>query len=134
MKKILRIIFIELAGLYFASRIASGMSFQNGTQSFFITGIALGIAAYLLKPIINLLLLPLTLITLGAFKIIGHTITLFVVDVALEEFEVIGFNFAGFTSQYFDLPPVNFEKGILAYLAFSVLIWCFTGFINWIRK
>jgi uncharacterized membrane protein YvlD (DUF360 family) len=134
MKKILRIILVELAGLYIAAQIATGLSFQNQAEGFLITGLALGIAMYSVKPIINLLLLPLTLATMGAFKIIGHAITLYIVDIALSQFEIVGFHFAGFTSEIFDLPAINFEKGPLAYLAFSLLIWFFTGLINWVRK
>jgi uncharacterized membrane protein YvlD (DUF360 family) len=134
MKRILRVILIELAALYIASQIAAGLVFQNQAEGFIVTGIALGIAMYSIRPIINILLLPLTLATLGIFKVVGHTITLFIVDVALTKFEVIGFHFAGFSSQYFDLPSVNLDRGPFAYLAFSIIIWLFTGLINWVRK
>lgn len=134
MKRILRVILIEFAGLYVASQIASGLVFRSGAEGFFITGIALGIAMYSIRPIIDILLLPLTLATLGAFKIIGHALTLFIVDVALDNFEVVGFNFSGFTSDYFELPDVSFEEGPFSYLAFSILIWLVTAVINWVRK
>ena len=134
MKRVLRIIAIELAGLYIATQIAGGLVFQNQAEGFIITGVALGIAMVLLKPIINILLLPLTLATMGAFRIVGHAITLFIVDVALTQFEVAGFHFAGISTNYFDLPAINLDKGPLAYLAFSIVIWFFTGFINWLRK
>lgn len=127
-------ILVELAGLYIAAQIAQGLSFTNQAEGFIITGIVLGIAMYSVRPIINLLLLPLNLATLGLFRIAGHTITLFIVDVALTEFELTGFHFSGFTSTYFDLPAIDFDRGAWAYLAFSILIWFFTTLINWIRK
>lgn len=134
MKRILRVVLVELAGLYIASQIARGLIFQNQAEGFVITGVVLGIAMYSVRPLINLLLLPLNLATLGLFRIVGHALTLFIVDVALSEFEVSGFHFAGLTSRVFDFPAIDFDKGVFAYLAFSILIWFFTGLINWVRK
>jgi len=134
MKRILRIIAVELVGLYLADQIAQGLVFQNQTEGFLITGLALGVAMFSIRPIINILLLPLTLATMGIFKIIGHAITLFIVDVALVQFEVVGFKFAGFTSQYFDLPALELSKGPLSYLAFSIVISIITALVNWLRK
>ncbi len=134
MKRILRIIVIELAALYLTTQIASGLVFANQLEGILITSVALGIAMHLLKPIINLLLLPINLATFGLFKIVGHAITVFIVDVALTQFEVAGFNFPGMTTQLFDLPPIVLEKGPLSYLAFAIVISAITGIINWLRK
>lgn len=134
MKRILRIIVIELAALYMATQFASGLIFARGFEGLLITSIALGLAMHLLKPIINLLLLPINLATMGLFRIVAHAITIFIVDVALTQFEVSGFNFPGMTSEYFDLPSIVFEKGPLAYLAFAIVISSITGLINWLRK
>lgn len=134
MKRILRIIVIEIAGLYVASQIASGMIFASQPESILIAGAALGIAMFLIKPIINILLLPLTLATMGLFRFAGHAITIYVVDVALPQFNIEAFNFPGLKSQYLDIPEIHFQKGILAYFAFSFLIWFITGMINWLRK
>ncbi len=133
-KRILRVILIELAGLYIAVQVADGLVFKNQLEGFLITGAALGIAMYSIRPLINLLLLPLNLATLGLFRIVGHAITFFIVDVALTNFEITGFRFAGFTSSYFDFPAINLDKGPLSYLAFSLLIWFATAVINWVRK
>lgn len=127
-------ILIELLGLYFASQLAQGLVFQNQLEGLLITSAALGVAMLVIKPVVNLLLLPLNLATLGLFKFLGHVITLFIVDLALTQFEIVGFHFAGFTSTYFDLPAIDFEKGPFAFLAFSLIIWVITGIINWLRK
>jgi uncharacterized membrane protein YvlD (DUF360 family) len=134
MKKILRIILIEFAGLAVANQLATGLTFQNSVEGVLVTSVALGVAMHLIKPLINILLLPLTMATMGLFRIVGHAITLFIVDVALNQFEVVGFHFVGFSSALFDIPAINFDKGPFAYLAFSLLIWFVTGLINWIRK
>lgn len=134
MRRILRIFLVETAGLFIASQIASGLVFQNQIEGLVITGIALTLATKLVKPIIGVLILPLTMATLGLFKFIGHAITLYLVDMVVDEFSVGGFHFAGMTGQYLDLPAYSIDEGLMAYLAFSVLISFIAGVINWIIK
>jgi uncharacterized membrane protein YvlD (DUF360 family) len=86
MKKIVNIFAIEVASLFIATQIASGIVFQNGLEGLFVAGVALAIAAYFVRPVVNILLLPLNLVTLGLFKFIGHAVTLFIVDLALNQF------------------------------------------------
>ena len=134
MKRVLRIILIELAGLYIASQLAQGMVFQNAAEGILITSAALGVAMLIVKPVINLLLLPLSLATMGLFKFAGHVITLYIVDIALPQFTITGFHFVGLKSELIDLPSIDYDKGVVAYIAFSLIIWVVTALINWVRK
>lgn len=134
MKKILRIYAIELFGLYAVDQIASGLVFQSRFEGMLVTALALAAATLFIKPIIGILLLPLTLATIGLLKFLNHTITLYIVDVALEEFSIGGFHFAGLTSDYLDLPAISYNKGVMAYIAFSILISLVTGIVGWITK
>lgn len=130
MKKILRVFSREVVALYVITQLASGIVFDNYLQGLLITGIALAVATYVVKPIVNMLLLPINLATLGLFKFLSHAITLFIVDVALNQFAVTGFHFAGFHAQYLDLPPVNFGSGPFAYIAYSLLLMALTSLLG----
>jgi uncharacterized membrane protein YvlD (DUF360 family) len=132
MKKLLKIYATELLALYFANQIASGLVFQDKLTGLLITAAALAIATTLIRPIINILILPLSLATLGLFKFFSHAITLYLVDLALQQFSIVGFYFPGLHSQYLDLPMISFGSGPLSYIAFSVLISIITFVINWI--
>jgi uncharacterized membrane protein YvlD (DUF360 family) len=133
-KKIIKIYAIELFGLYVAGEIAGGLTYVNALEGVLVTTAGLTVASMLVKPIINILILPLTLATLGLLKFLSHAVMLYLVDLALVQFSVEGFNFAGLKSPYLDLPAVNFPKGIFAYVAFSLIISFVTGFVNWLRK
>ena len=135
MNKIVKIFAIEFIGLYVANQLADGFSF-NGNQlyGFIITAGALTIAMKLVKPIINILILPLSLATMGLFKFISHTVTLYIIDLALDQFKVTHFYFAGFSNDYFDLPVVSFNQGIMAYIAFSIIISAVVSIVSWIMK
>lgn len=134
MKKVIRIIAIQTVGLFVASTIASGLSFQDQFEGLLITGVALGVATMLVKPILNILLLPLTLATLGLFKFLSNAITLYIVDIGLTQFSVNAFEFPGLTSKYLDLPPVKLSPGVLSYIGFALVISVVSGVINWLRK
>jgi uncharacterized membrane protein YvlD (DUF360 family) len=54
-KKVIKIFAIEVLALYIINQLISGLVFENGIKTFLITAVALSIAAYLVKPIINLL-------------------------------------------------------------------------------
>jgi uncharacterized membrane protein YvlD (DUF360 family) len=130
MKKIVRIFSREVVALYIITQVASGIVFENYLQGLLITGVALAIATYIVKPIVNMLLLPINLATLGLFKFLSHAITLFIVDVALTQFSVTGFHFAGLHAQYLDLPAVNFGSGPFAYIAYSLLLMLITSLLG----
>lgn len=131
-KKVIRIFAVESTSLYIISNITSGLYFENGAQSLLYTGGALTVTVFLVKPIINLLILPINLVTFNFFRFASHAITLFLVDLALSEFAVRSFNFNGFSSNLIDLPPVFFEAGVFSYLAFSFVLSFLTSAIYWI--
>lgn len=134
MKKIIRIFIVEFVALYFANEIASGMTFANFLEGMVVASVALAIATRLIKPIISILLLPVTLATLGLFRFLSHAVMLYIVDTALEEFQITSFHFSGFTSTYFDLPAVSSNNAIMGYIAFSILLSFLVTILSWSLK
>lgn len=127
MKKLVRIFSREVAALFIATSIATGIVFENYLEGLILTGIALAVATYIVKPVVNLLLLPINLATLGLFKFLSHAITLFIVDIALNQFAVTGFHFQGLVSKFLDLPAIDLSAGPMAYVAFSIIIMLVTS-------
>ena len=132
LKKFLRGILIEAWALFLANQIAQGLAFQQGIKSLLLTAAALSIAGFIIKPVINILLLPINLVTFNFFRWLSHAIMLFLVDLVLSEFAIQSFSFPGYSSNLFTLPALFFESGILAYIAFSILIGVIAGVFYWI--
>ncbi|KKQ96123.1 MAG: hypothetical protein UV56_C0011G0003 [Candidatus Woesebacteria bacterium GW2011_GWC1_43_10b] len=132
MKRILRVFATETFSIYLVSQIASGLVFDKGIQSVLITGLALTGATFLVRPIVNLLLLPLNIMTFGFLRWLSHAVTLFLVDLVLPEFGVLSFSFSGFRSELFSLPPVILEAGPFSYIAFSFILALITTIIYWL--
>jgi len=133
-KKILRVFVIETTALYLTSVWIQGLVFQKGPQSIVLTGFALAVAALLVKPIINILILPINLVTFNVFKSTSHAITFFLVDLALAEFSITSFRYPGLTSELLDIPPLFFEQGVAAYLAFSIVVSVIAYIIYWLME
>lgn len=132
MKRILRIFAIETFALYLVSGITRGIIFERGNQDIFLVGAALALASLLARPVINLLLLPLNLVTFGFFRWVSNAITLFLIDLVLPQLTINSFYFSGFSSAFFSIPPLSFPAGLFSYIAFSLPISFITSFIYWL--
>lgn len=133
MKRILRHFVIDSVSIFIVSSIASGMIFQKGIETLLLTGLGLTIASLIAKPVINLLLLPVNLITFGLFRWVSAVAVLYIVTLVVPGFQIVDFNFAGYSSVWFDLPVVYFV-GFLAVLSFSFLHSLVSSFIYWLIK
>ncbi|EKE05945.1 MAG: hypothetical protein ACD_19C00140G0012 [uncultured bacterium] len=133
MKRILRHFVIDSVSIFLVSSIASGMVFQKGIETVLLTGLGLTVASLIAKPVINILLLPVNLITFGLFRWVSAVAVLYIVTLTVPGFKILNFNFGGYTSLWIDIPQVYFV-GFLAILAFSFLHSIISSFIYWLIK
>jgi len=133
MKRILRHYAIDTFSLWTVSQIASGIYFDQGIKTLLMAGVGVTVVSIIAKPVINLLLLPLNLVTYGLFRWVSSAIVIYLVSLVVKGFKVISFSYAGFTSTWFDIPSINFE-GFFAYVAFSFLLSVITSAIYWLGK
>lgn len=133
MKRIIRHYLIDTATLFAVSQIAAGITFGKGTETLLQAGVGLTLISLFAKPIINLLLLPLNLVTFGFFRWLSSAIVLYLVTLIIADFKITFFHFSGLVSKWIDIPVIDF-KGIIAFIAFSFLISILTSFFYWLVK
>lgn len=133
MKLLLRHYVVDTVSLYIASKVASGLIFDEGTKTLLLAGIGLMVASLVVRPLINLLILPLNLITFGLFKWVSSAIALYLVTLVVPGFRITNFVFSGFPNKWLSLPSFSFD-GILAFVAFSFLLSLLTSFMYWLIK
>ncbi|MBL8771660.1 MAG: phage holin family protein [Phenylobacterium sp.] len=85
---VLRAVFAAL-GLWVASRIVPGVVVTS-TGSLIAAALLLGIVNALVRPIVVILTLPLTLLTLGLFLLVVNAMMIGLVAVLLQGFQVHG--------------------------------------------
>ena len=131
MKTLIKIYLTCTLSLYLASVVFGGMELSKGINSILLAGVALSLFSLLVKPLINLLLLPLNLITFGLFRWVSSAIALYLVTLVIPEFKIIGFIFNGLSSKWIDIPAINLS-GMLAIIAFSLVISVISSILHWL--
>lgn len=81
---------ITMLGLYLASRLIPGVSIE-GTGTFILAAFLLGIVNALVRPVVFLLTLPLTVVTLGLFIFVLNAAMFGLVAAFFDQFVVSGF-------------------------------------------
>lgn len=133
MKSLLKIYLVSTLALFFAAKLFSGIVLEKGWQSLLLAGVGLALISLLVKPLINLLLLPLNLITFGLFRWVSSAIALYLVTLVVPGFKIIGFHFGGFSTKWLDIPAFGLG-GILAFVGFSFAISALASIIHWLVK
>lgn len=121
MKTIVKHFIIYTVTLYLLRLVFGGMEFENGITTIVVTGAVLTVTGMLIKPLINLLILPINLVTFGLFKWASFAITLYLVTLLVSGFKIKEFLFPGFSTYWFSIPPIALT-GLFAFLAFSFII------------
>ena len=85
---------VNTLSLWVADGLFEGIAFESPT-SLFIAGLVLGIVNVFVKPVLVILTLPLTIVTLGVFVLVINTLMLLLVAWLVPGFAVSGF-WAGF--------------------------------------
>lgn len=133
MKTVLRSIVYNAASIWIVSQVASGIVLKRGYETLLVAAFALGLINLLVKPVINILLLPLNLITLGAFRWLVNVLALYLVTLVVPDFEIMPLHFSGFTYQGIVIPPFSLNL-IFSFVATSFLISLISSFWYWLRR
>ena len=133
MKKFLRLILFNLVSLWLVTNVISGFSYGKDLMVLLKSAFFLTLVNLLVKPLINLLLLPINLITLGTFRWLANVIALFLVTIIVPQLTISGFVFPGFTYQGFIIPSLHLSGFWVLFLA-SFIISLSCSFLLWISN
>ncbi|MBM3205668.1 phage holin family protein [Candidatus Shapirobacteria bacterium] len=132
-RKNLKLFLINFLALWLVGQALAGVEFLGGYQTLALTALVLTLAGFLIKPLVNLLLLPLNLLTLGAFRWLVNVIILWLVTLIVPQFKIHAFVFSGFSYQGFAIPPISLNI-FWAYLLTAFFLSLITTFILWLTK
>lgn len=133
MKSLLRSFVINTATLYLVTQILPGVSYIDGYQTLLFAALALTAVNLFVKPLINLLLLPINLLTLGTFRWLVNVAALYLVTLLVPQFQITGFVFPGFSYQGLIIPSIKLTVFWVFVLA-SFLISLIGSFFYWLVK
>lgn len=130
MKSFLRSVLINFFSLLLISKLTGAASYENSYVVLFWASFALVVLNLLVKPILNLILMPINILTLGAFRWIINIVVLFLVTVFVPQFKILSYDFPGLALGGFTIPAVKlaffwalFLVSFLLELISSVFYW-----------
>lgn len=81
---------VSVAGIWLATQFVPGVAFSGSWQVLVVAGLILGFLNGVLKPLLKILTLPLTILTLGVFALVLNMLFVWVVDVLFVELVIDG--------------------------------------------
>jgi putative membrane protein len=118
---------VTALSLWVASHVFSGIRFTD-TPSLLVSALLLGFANALVKPLLIVLTLPLTLVTLGFFLLVINALMLLLVAWLVRGFTISGFWTAFFASLF--IVTIIFLMGL--FLDDGGATWRLTGGGRWV--
>lgn len=131
MKRIIRAFAIYAIILWFLATYVGGIKFGNDPKILLSGALALTLAELFLKPIINLLLLPFNLVTLGVFRWVSNGLMFYIATLLVPGFLITPFTYPGFSSNLFIIPSVHLGL-VGAYIFLSFALSIITSFVFWL--
>jgi len=129
-KKFVRSIILFSQSLYLVSLFWGNIDFSHNLSILLQASIVLTIFENLIKPILKLLLLPITLITLGLVRLFINTLGLYLVEYFITGFHILNINTQPQNWFGVSIPSINFYN-FWAHLITSLTI---NIVYNWFNK
>jgi putative membrane protein len=81
---------LNVVGLWIATEIVPGIHIE-GASTFIVAGLLLGIVNAIVRPVVLILTLPFTVLTLGLFILVINAAMLGLVSWLVQDFQITGF-------------------------------------------
>ncbi|MGA2968142.1 MAG: phage holin family protein [Candidatus Levyibacteriota bacterium] len=133
MKGFIRNVLFNAFAIFLISQVVSGVKVTGGLPTYLFGGVALTILLIFLKPVLNILSLPLNIITLGLFSFVTNIIIFYLLTVIVPGISITAFTFSGLSYSGFVIPSFYFNI-IFAFLIVSFLQSITVSFLTWLVK
>lgn len=133
MKKYLRAYLVLFASFFIASNLIPTITFEGGFKTLALATLVLTAFNFFIKPILNLLLLPINLLTLGLFRWFVNVFVFYIMLLIVPQVKIKPFVFPGYSHEGFIIPSL--ELGFFWTLVLVCFIISFTtGLLYWVFK
>ncbi len=134
LRLLLRTIAINLASIYLAAQILTGViTYVGGYRTLLMAAVVIAVVNLFVRPVVNLLLLPIHLVTLGLFRWIANVATLYIVTWLVPNLQIHSFTFPGVNLNYVIVPAIYFSP-FGAFLISTFILTLTFHFMYWILQ
>lgn len=133
MKFILKRYLITVISIFILTQIITALSLQNGWYGLFYASLVLSILFYIVAPILNLIMLPINLITLNLSSWIVQILIFYLWTIVVVQVKITSWQFAGLHVGPITLSNFNLIKWQIIILL-AILFIVINKLLNWIFK
>lgn len=107
MTSLLKLVVGNGAGLYILTKIFSAFRIDETLKVYVIAAVTLSLLQTLVRPLLELILLPVNLLTLGMFRWVSSVAVLWLMVKIVPGISVLPYHFAGFSSRGIVVPAMD---------------------------
>ncbi len=133
MKGLIRSIVVFFLGLWLVSNYVGGVTYSHDLKVLFLASLAIALGNVIVVPLINLLLLPINILTLGSFRWISAVLLLVIVSAIIPGFSVQGFQSHALVTPFLSLPSLWINT-FFAYILISFLLNVIANLFFWLAE
>jgi putative membrane protein len=131
MKGLLRSFVFYAVSFALVAYFFPGLSYRGDLTVLLQASVAFGLLALFIRPIINVLMLPINFLTLGLFSWVVNLVILYLVTRFVPDFNTIAFQFEGFSYQGFVIPAIYLNV-LWSAVVSSLTIGFVSSFLHWL--
>ena len=131
MKSLLKHVVGSGAGLYILTKIFTAFRIDESFRVFLVAASALSLLQILVRPIVELVLLPVNLLTLGMFRWVSSVAVLWLLVRLVPGISVLPYHFSGFTSRGIVIPAMDLTS-FWSIVVSAFLLSCISATIDWL--
>ena len=129
---IIRSLAINIASVYISLRILSGVvTYIGGFNTLLLAAVVIALANLLVRPLVNLLLLPFHLVTMGIFRWVANLIVFYTITIFVPNLSIHPFTSPEVVLPYLIIPPINFSV-FGAFVFVTIVFTIIFHFLYWL--
>lgn len=133
MKYVLKKYFLTLSSIFILSQFIPSIVINNSWNGLFYASLILSLLFYLIRPLINLIMIPINLITLNLSSWIVNIIIFYIWTIITSTVKISNWQFGGLNTGAITLSPFNLVKWQV--IIVGALVYIFINkFLEWVFK
>lgn len=118
-----------MTSLWLTSLVIPSFSIAGGFIGYLIAGIVLSLLNLIIKPLLKILFIPITILTLGLLSWVVNVVVLYLFTYLVPSVTLTPWLFTGFSSFGFTVPAIQFTY-IVTLILVSVTITVFSNILS----
>lgn len=133
MRKLIKKYIINTVSIYLLSQLIAGISLKNSIEILIYSSFILTLLLLLVKPVVNLIMLPINLITFNLSVWVINIILTYLWIILVPDVTAAAWDFQGINLGFITIAPMNMPRWLVIITA-GVVLSIFIRLFDWLMK